>query len=78
MLQSVQVVGLSWGPLGEVKRSAKVIPNPGPVMEDVRQADPEAQVHSPAPSMDFVHNGLMLIVGINLNQVATTLLALSS
>ena len=78
MLDPALIVRLSGRPSREVQWLSLVIPNPGPVVEDVRQANPEAQVPFPAPSADLVQNCLILILGINLNQIATTLLALSS
>ena len=80
VLESTPVVGFSWGPVGVVKRFSKVIPNPGPVVEDVGQPDPEAKVgvSIPAPAGDLPQDGVLLLLRIDLNQIAAALLALPS
>ena len=68
-----------WGPVGIVQGLAKVVPDPGAVVEDVGQADPEAKVgvSIPAPTLDLLHDGILLLLRINFEQIATALLALS-
>ena len=69
----------SGGLVGIVQGLAMVVPDPAAVVEDVGQADPEAKmrVSSPAPTLDLPHDGILLLLRINFNQIATTLLALS-
>ena len=80
VLDSTPVVGFSRSPVGEVKRSAEVVPHPRPIMEDVRQPNPEAKVSVsiPSPTGDFPQDGILLLLRIDLNQIAAALPALSS
>ena len=66
--------------MGEVEGFSKVVPPPCPVVEDIRQANPEAKVSVAIPTAisDLVHDGFLLLPGIDLDQKATALLALSS
>jgi len=62
--------------VGEVKGFTKVVPHPGPpVVEDVRQADPEPKVSVaiPTSSTDLPKDSVLLLLGVNLNQISTTL-----
>ena len=79
MLNSTPVVRFSRGPVGEVKGFTEVVPHPGPVVEDVCQADLEAEVGVaiPTSSTDLPNDSVLLLLGVNLNQIAATLLALS-
>ena len=78
VLDSTPVVGFSRGLVREVKRFSEVVPHPGPVMEDVGQADPEAKVGVaiPTPRSDLSDDSILLLLGVDLNQISTTLLAL--
>ena len=77
MLDSIVVVWFSGSPVGVVKGFSKVVSHPGPVVEDVRQADPEAivGVAIPTSSSDLVHQSVLLLFRVDLNQKTTALLA---
>ena len=72
------VVWFSRSPVGEVKGFTKVVPHPRPVVEDVCQANPEAKVGVtiPTSSSDLPDESVLLLLGVDLNEIAPTLLAL--
>ena len=80
VLEPIPVVWFSPGPVREVQGSAKVVPNPGSIVEHVRQADPESKVclTVPTSSSNLVHQSVLLILRVDLNQEAAALLAFPS
>ena len=80
VLVSTPIVWFSGGPIGEVKRFAEVVPHSCPVVEDARLPYPEAKVgvSIPSPVGNLPQDGILLLLRIDLNQIATALLALSS
>ena len=74
-------------PLGEGKGSAELVPNPGPIVEDVCQADPKQRILIRRKSLHTLHTfyllpdpgqeGILLLLRLDLDEVPSVPLAFS-